>query len=129
MWPDDPLEVYVSAGEYALVETMRQEVATVADEWAVDDVDGLVLLVDELVTNGLDHGGTTVKVECRRAPDGAVEVEVTDRGPGQPRTGTPALDSTHGRGLLLVDHLAIRWGVRPNPVGKTVWAEYAPQAA
>jgi len=28
-----------------------------------------------------------------------------------------------GRGLLLVDSLSDKWGVRPEAVGKTVWAE------
>jgi hypothetical protein len=38
----------------------------------------------------------------------------------------PAADEDHGRGLLLVDALAARWGVtdRVGP-GKTVWAECA----
>ncbi|MFD3976796.1 ATP-binding protein [Streptomyces cyaneofuscatus] len=35
----------------------------------------------------------------------------------------PADDETSGRGLLIVDALAERWGVRPRNPGKTVWAQ------
>ena len=30
-----------------------------------------------------------------------------------------------GRGLLLVAQLTERWGTRPTPAGKTIWAEQA----
>ncbi|MFC8713766.1 ATP-binding protein, partial [Streptomyces sp. NPDC057197] len=61
-----------------------------------------------------------------------VRVEVTDtraerlpRRPGPPQGAAGAEES--GRGLLLVAHLAARWGWHPRPdgPGKTVWAEYA----
>jgi hypothetical protein len=32
-------------------------------------------------------------------------------------------DDEHGRGLLLVDRLANRWGVDSQPPGKRVWFE------
>ncbi|MFF4231107.1 hypothetical protein [Streptomyces sp. NPDC001820] len=38
----------------------------------------------------------------------------------------PSSDDESGRGLLLVDVLAARWGVAPRvPIGKVVWAEVA----
>ncbi|MFE1365183.1 ATP-binding protein [Streptomyces anulatus] len=39
-----------------------------------------------------------------------------------PELREPTDDETSGRGLLIVDALAERWGVRPRYPGKTVWA-------
>ncbi|MEU3299948.1 ATP-binding protein [Streptomyces sp. NPDC006678] len=57
---------------------------------------------------------------------GTLRIAVSDtRGecrPAMPREQNP--DDESGRGLLLVDALADRWGTEPRPPsGKTVWAE------
>lgn len=58
---------------------------------------------------------------------GMLRVEVADaasakRLPTAAPSSSP--DGESGRGLLLVDVLAVRWGSAPrSPVGKTVWAE------
>jgi hypothetical protein len=39
-----------------------------------------------------------------------------------------ATDAQSGRGLQIVDALAVRWGVRPEREGKTVWFEIAPMS-
>jgi anti-sigma regulatory factor (Ser/Thr protein kinase) len=126
MWPDDPLEVYVTADEYPLVQTTREQVAAVAAEWDVAHVEDLLLIVDELVTNGLDHGGTTVKVECHRRDARTIEVRVTDQGGGDPHLVESYAGGTKGRGLLIVDRLAREWGVEQHPGGKTVWVAFSP---
>jgi hypothetical protein len=38
------------------------------------------------------------------------------------------LDATTGRGLLIVDSLASRWGVIEHDGGKSVWFEVEPVA-
>ncbi|MFJ9835563.1 hypothetical protein ACIRU2_29920 [Streptomyces sp. NPDC101169] len=56
-----------------------------------------------------------------------VRIEVSDaaaarRPPSAPPSSAP--EGGSGRGLLLVDAPAARWGWTPrHPVGKTVWAE------
>ncbi|MEU6550393.1 ATP-binding protein [Streptomyces sp. NPDC046915] len=66
-------------------------------------------------------------------PAGLVRVEVADaasekRLPAAPPLSCP--DGESGRGLLLVDVLAVRWGSTPRlPLGKTVWAEVEIQAS
>ncbi|MFD5747910.1 ATP-binding protein [Streptomyces sp. NPDC127033] len=35
----------------------------------------------------------------------------------------PGDDDTGGRGLVIVDALCEKWGVRPRDPGKTVWAQ------
>ncbi|MGV9882912.1 hypothetical protein [Streptomyces sp. NPDC003006] len=43
---------------------------------------------------------------------------LTDAGAGRPEVKVPGEDETGGRGLLLVDALAHRWGVRAEPCGR-----------
>jgi anti-sigma regulatory factor (Ser/Thr protein kinase) len=104
--------------------------------------DVLSLLVSELATNAVTHGHVTgrdfrVHLLALPAPAAAsltVRVEVTDtRGDKLPEpAAAPATDPaagparTGGRGQLLVEALADRWGCAPRPdgPGKTVWAEY-----
>lgn len=98
----------------------------------VDDHDAhvretVVLLVSELVSNAVQHGGphgptATVGLEVETRPD-LVRVEVTDAGTGDPSLGNGAVNHPSGRGLLLVEALASRWGCEHLSVGKTVWFE------
>jgi serine/threonine-protein kinase RsbW len=80
------------------------------------------LLVSELVTNGILHGGAGKPVDVSiELEDGTVRVEVSDRGPGfAPRPRLP--DETGGWGLYLMDQLADRWGVARDGCTR-VWFE------
>lgn len=87
----------------------------------------VVLLVSELVSNAVQHGGphgpdATVGVEVELQQD-RVRVEVTDAGSGDPRLSNGAIDGPSGRGLLLVDALASSWGCDRQRSGKSVWFE------
>jgi anti-sigma regulatory factor (Ser/Thr protein kinase) len=92
-------------------------------------VDDAVLLTSELVTNAVLHAGTPVQVTCRLlgdASDGAVEIAVLDRRPGQlrpdlPHTAAEAAERTSGRGLQLPSELASAWGVTYARAAKAVW--------
>jgi anti-sigma regulatory factor (Ser/Thr protein kinase) len=85
------------------------------------------LLVSELVTNSVRHGGLDEGdwVEIRvTATNRTVRVRVVDPGPGfaPPSPPDPASHETSGWGLYLVDQIADRWGVARN--GNTVvWFE------
>ena len=82
-----------------------------------------ILLTSELVSNALLHARTEVDLLLIMAASG-VRVEVHDGSARQPRPPSPAsLDSTTGRGLLMVEALAGRWGVDGTGDGKTVWFE------
>ena len=48
---------------------------------------------------------------------------VSDSSPREPRLRAAAEDEEGGRGLLLVETIAERWGVDPLPSGKRVWFE------
>ena len=83
-------------------------------------VEDAVLLVSELVTNSVVHGGppVIVAVDC----DGdALQVRVRDGSPVLPARRTADHGDEGGRGLALVDTLSTDWGVDPQPDGKHVW--------
>ncbi|HEY6785973.1 MAG TPA: SpoIIE family protein phosphatase [Trebonia sp.] len=87
-------------------------------------IDDAVLLVSELVANGVQHAGTKLEVSCRLGK-GVLEVRVTDRHPTRilpdPATRAGDSDSERGRGLLLPTAIASAWGVTYQSGDKTVW--------
>ncbi|MFE2183958.1 ATP-binding protein [Streptomyces sp. NPDC059455] len=93
--------------------------------------DRAVAIIAELSANAALHGRVPGRdFRLGLVFDGATEtlrIEVTDtRGERQPvlQPTAPPPDRETGRGLLLVDTLADRWGTEPyHPAGKTVWAE------
>ncbi|MFJ5034469.1 ATP-binding protein [Streptomyces sp. NPDC088560] len=87
------------------------------------------LIVAELAANAVLHGRVPGRDIALRLTSGVetVRIEISDaRGeclPVLPST-PPDGDADTGRGLLLGDALATRWGVDTDPgPGKTVWAE------
>ncbi|MDQ1029072.1 anti-sigma regulatory factor (Ser/Thr protein kinase) [Streptomyces umbrinus] len=84
-------------------------------------------LVAELAANAATHGrlpGRDFRLALLARGE-TLRIEVTDtRGDDLPRHRHPSPDTESGRGLLLVEALADRWGVELGPVPrKTVWAE------
>jgi serine/threonine-protein kinase RsbW len=83
-----------------------------------------ILLVSELVTNAVRHARDTRAVALRlRATGTWLRIEIHDGDPRWPRPRTPAACDESGFGLVLVDALADKWGVRESGTGKAVWAE------
>jgi anti-anti-sigma factor len=87
-----------------------------------------VLMTSELVTNAVVHpvhrDGATIGL-CIGADDGRVRVEVTDSGRGfEPVERTPDPDAVGGRGLVVVDRGATRWGTSQDD-RFSVWFELA----
>ena len=83
-------------------------------------VEDAVLLVSELVTNSIIHGGppVVVAIDC----DGeALQVRVRDGSAALPARRTAGQAEEGGRGLALVETLSADWGVDPEPDGKHVW--------
>jgi anti-sigma regulatory factor (Ser/Thr protein kinase) len=79
------------------------------------------LLLSELVTNAVMHARTRFSVVLTRA-NAVLRCEVTDASPLAPEPRrTPTAGQTGGRGLLLVESVASRWGVQRHQHGKTVW--------
>ena len=85
--------------------------------------DDLGLLTSELVTNAIRHGACGKDedlIELVLWPaEGHYWLAVSDPGIGKPELAYPSADAENGRGLLLVDHLAAAWTVRPRPTRGT----------
>jgi len=85
----------------------------------------VALLVSELVTNSVRHGGgqpdSAIEVVATAAPQ-VVRVEVADRGPGFDTEDAHRERRIGGYGLKLVEELTTRWGTTHNG-GSRVWFE------
>jgi len=75
------------------------------------DLDQAHLLVSELVTNAVRHGGwpITFGIDCI-GPAGVL-VSVSDGSPQLPVHHQVELDAVGGRGMHLVDVLSVEWGI------------------
>src|SRR4051794_27021169 len=103
----------------------RSVVADVLRRWQLPHlVDPAMLLVSELVTNGVRHAGTGMRMTITRQSFVQIRIAVTDKAPTanvQPRPRDDTSES--GRGLFLVEHLSTGWGSAADDRGKTVWFE------
>ena len=99
---------------------------------ALEVLDDALLLISELVTNSVLHGGPPIvlAIDCDgtglhvRVRDGASQAPVA-RGAGD--------EAESGRGMSLVDLISDTWGVDPvaddHGLGKEVWFELRPKRA
>lgn len=89
--------------------------------------DAAELAFTELIANVVRHvPGRRCQTFIFRLPDGdGVRVEVADGCPTVPRVAEGDVLDEGGRGLVLVDAVADKWGVevRRDGGGKTVWFE------
>jgi len=100
---------------------VRRQLAKVADPSVVADAS---LLVSELVTNAIIHGRTDVKLHAG-VRHGVFRAEISDGNPVVPAPRRPRSLAATGRGLLLIDEISSRWGVKNTRSGKTIWFEIA----
>lgn len=91
--------------------------------WALDGLGEVTeLLTSELVSNVVRHVGSDVVLRAIRDDDW-VRVEVDDTSDALPVVGQLRPLDLGGRGMVLVDTLADRWGTELHRGGKTVWFE------
>ncbi|WP_436524778.1 SpoIIE family protein phosphatase [Actinoplanes sp. HUAS TT8] len=108
----------------------RALVRSVLEEAGLDGLlNEALLLTTELSTNAVVHANTDLDIEVTADPTG-LTVTVTDFAPGPveqlavgPKNESPDIGEVaeRGRGLLLVDHFASRWGTVHEGDGKGVW--------
>jgi anti-sigma regulatory factor (Ser/Thr protein kinase) len=80
------------------------------------------LLLTELVSNAVRHSDEAVIVSLRLVGD-RLRVDVEDTSDRMPLLRQPEDAEAEGRGLRLVDALAVEWGVELVERGKAVWFE------
>ncbi|MEV1070005.1 ATP-binding protein [Streptomyces sp. NPDC050263] len=115
----------------AAAEIGRRLVRDVLGIWHLDSLaDRATLIVTELIANAARHTCCRdIRLIVGRPSATRVRVGVVDREPlGLPTLGTTGADDESGRGLLLIDAIADRWGYDlrgsgRHTWGKEVWAE------
>jgi len=102
----------------------RRFLAAHCERWGCDRLlDDAELVVTELVTNALIHGGRRCDVAISFGHE-RLRIEVRDDHLGGPEVQAADAQREHGRGLILVSAMADAWGVDPSAAGgKVVWAE------
>ncbi|BEL06165.1 hypothetical protein Q0Z83_043560 [Actinoplanes sichuanensis] len=111
---DDPAAPLRRMVQAALIEHLGAD----GDDAWVDDV---LITVSELTQNVGQHTGGGGELTLSGTDDGIL-IEVTDTTSTPPRLRRPDARQAGGRGLLLIDAMALNWGTRHRPDGKTVWA-------
>ena len=116
-------QIFHAEGVPSAIARSRWFARDVCEDWLLGEEmsEAAVLIVNELVTNGVAHAGTASRVKLELWPAG-LTVSVRDGSPDQPVLRAPTAAEPHGRGLRLIEHLAAEWGVIRHPEGKTVWA-------
>ncbi|MFJ8537851.1 SpoIIE family protein phosphatase [Streptomyces sp. NPDC093591] len=90
--------------------------------WGLDSLmESTELLVSEVVANAVRFASRpiTLRLLCTDV----LRCEVGDDSPVVPRMRHARLSDEGGRGLFLVDQLALRWGATRVSTGKVVWFE------
>ncbi|MFF3946797.1 SpoIIE family protein phosphatase [Streptomyces sp. NPDC001902] len=100
----------------------RQLVGSQLAAWGLDELaDSTKLIVSELVTNAVRYGSGPISLRLKRHQ--GLTTEVSDAEVCAPHVRSARTTDENGRGLFLVTQLSRRWGARPAPHGKVVWAE------
>jgi len=100
--------------------------AQILDGWGYDgDVANVALVVSELVTNAIVHGGEPLELHLRSKGTG-LQVRVNDQGTWKQPEQPPGAGEGC-RGLALVRALSSGWGVEQlGGYGTIVWANVRP---
>jgi anti-sigma regulatory factor (Ser/Thr protein kinase) len=85
-------------------------------------IDDAVLIVSELVSNAVRHGTGDIVCHAVLLNPGRCCISVLDGGTGQPQVVQRAVDDVGGLGLVIVEQLAVEWGIAEFQGGKAVFA-------
>ena len=108
-------------GDASSVPAARRFVTSTLEAWGYDDISWTAQqIVSELAGNCALHARTEYSIRLVDGADG-LRLEVQDQSKARVQPRRYSRESTTGRGLRLVEHLADAWGVEPATDGKTVW--------
>jgi serine phosphatase RsbU (regulator of sigma subunit)/anti-sigma regulatory factor (Ser/Thr protein kinase)/uncharacterized protein YigA (DUF484 family) len=85
-------------------------------------IDDAELVASELVMNSVLHARSDLTLSVERT-NRLVRLRVGDLSAARPVVRNADPDATTGRGLLIIEQIASRWGTDLNRDGKTVWVE------
>ncbi|MCF3147475.1 serine/threonine-protein phosphatase [Streptomyces platensis] len=100
----------------------RQLTRRALHRWGLGSMlDATELMVSEVVTNAVRYASRPIALRLLRTD--VLRCEVGDDSPQVPRMRRAQAGDEGGRGLFLVDQLALRWGATMLSTGKVVWFE------
>ncbi|MQY06131.1 ATP-binding protein [Actinomadura macrotermitis] len=107
-------------------EAARRKVAETLGEWGLDSLsEDVALCASEFVTNALVNGAAGIHLLIERHTAEMIEIAVWDDAPGKPQQRTPEETAESGRGLNIVDALAVAWWTQGSSSGgKTIRARF-----
>jgi PAS domain S-box-containing protein len=118
----DKVATWDVAPDPAAVAGARRSALRQLEAWGLTDAVFVTeLIVSELVTNAIRYAEPPIQL--RLIHDQNLICEVSDASSTAPHMRRARTYDEGGRGLLLVAQLTQRWGTRPTPTGKTIWAE------
>ncbi|MFE1829881.1 SpoIIE family protein phosphatase [Streptomyces yangpuensis] len=122
----------VAQAEPERIAGARRQVRELLHDWADEEqLDAVVLMVSEMVTNVLVHtdGDALLVAEAvGELGERRLRVEVADSSDELPHKRHPGEMASSGRGVLLMEMLADAWGVDPRGEGKSIWFELYEQS-
>ncbi|MFC1434126.1 SpoIIE family protein phosphatase [Streptacidiphilus sp. N1-3] len=119
---EDWIAGFPLSADIAVVRKAREFARATLADWGLSSLSEFTeLLVSELVSNALLHGGAPTQLRLFR--DRVLTVEVADTDTHPPSLNRASAEDEGGRGMHLVNELAHRWGSRATRHGKVVWLE------
>jgi anti-sigma regulatory factor (Ser/Thr protein kinase) len=114
------------AAEPHSVPRARERVIALAEPFvAAPRIADLRLVISEVITNAVRHGGDGDMVVAVTPKHGYLCVQVTDTGDGfAPRPRAFEADDDGGFGLFLIERLTRRWGLTRENRKTRVWFEF-----
>jgi anti-sigma regulatory factor (Ser/Thr protein kinase) len=115
--------------QMAVIEARRLAADAYREVATEEELDNILLLTSELVTNAIRHSGMSegdiITVVVDDDGPGGARISVSDRGPGFSPSSFGASPSELGTGwgLQLVEALSDAWGLDHDADGFSVWAE------
>jgi anti-sigma regulatory factor (Ser/Thr protein kinase) len=104
------------------VPTARRWAESVLESWGFPEAGWhAAQIVSELATNCTLHARSDFAVALSADAE-SIRLEVSDGSPIPPQRRQYTELATTGRGLTIVEALAVSWGVEARPEGKSVWA-------
>lgn len=87
-------------------------------------VDDGTLVISELLANAVEHAPDSGSLHLDLTlHDSTLRVAVADDSRVRPVSRDTADDDEQGRGISIIEQLAVRWGVEARGRGKQVWVE------
>lgn len=107
-------------GAPASIAQARAFIERTLSEASADLRDRAVLITSELATNAIVHARSAFTLTATTSAE-EVHIAVRNEGETVPVLQAPEQGEPHGRGLLIANALADRWGIDTGRGSTTVW--------